>query len=72
VPPVLEVDAVWATQLVPTGSTYRDRKGRNRAKKGRIKRPFLLAMGIWPEQDYAEILSWTLADSEDEKACGGA
>jgi len=68
VPPVLQVDAIWATQLVPTGGTYRDRKGRNRAKKGRIKRPILLAMGIWPEQGYAEILAWTLGDSEDEDA----
>jgi transposase-like protein len=68
VPPVLQVDAIWATQLVPTGGTYRDRKGRNRAQKGRIKRPILLAMGVWPAQDYAEILAWTLADSEDEDA----
>jgi putative transposase len=68
VPPVLQVDAIWVTQLVPTGSTYRDRKGRHRAKKGRIKRPILLAMGVWPEQDYAEILAWTLGDSEDEDA----
>ncbi len=68
VPPVLQVDAIWATQIVPTGGTYRDRKGRKRAKKGRIKRPILLAMGVWPEQDYAEILAWTLGDSEDEEA----
>jgi transposase-like protein len=25
-------------------------------------------MGVWPEQDYAEILAWTLGDSEDEDA----
>jgi transposase-like protein len=68
VPPVLQVDAIWATQIVPTGGTYRDRKGRKRAKKGRIKRPILLAMGVWPEQEYVEILAWMLADSEDEKA----
>lgn len=68
VPPVLQVDAIWTTQIVPTGGTYRDRQGRQRARKGRIKRPILLAMGVWPEQDYAEILAWTLADGEDEDA----
>lgn len=68
VPPVLQVDAIWVTQVVPTGGTYRDRKGRKRTKKGRIKRPILLAMGIWPDQDYAELLAWTLGDSEDEEA----
>jgi putative transposase len=68
VPAVLQVDAIWITQLVPTGGTYRDRKGRQRTKKGRIKRPILLAMGVWPEQEYAELLAWTLADSEDEEA----
>lgn len=68
VPPVLQVDAIWATQIVPTGGTYRDRKGRTRAKKGRIKRPILLAMGVWPDEDSAEILAWSLGDSEDEDA----
>lgn len=66
VPPVLQVDAIWATQVLPTEGSYRDRKGRQRAKKGRFKRPLLLAMGVWPDQNYAEILAWTLADNEDE------
>ena len=68
VPPVLQVDAIWVTQVLPTGGTYQDSKGRRRAKKGRFKRPILLAMGVWPDHDYAEILAWTLADSEDEQA----
>lgn len=68
VPPLVQVDAIWATQVLPTKGTYLDRKGRKRAKKGRFKRPILVAMGIWPEQDYAEILAWTLADSEDTEA----
>ena len=25
-------------------------------------------MGVWPEEDYAEILAWALGDSEDEEA----
>jgi transposase-like protein len=65
VPPVLQVDAIWVTQLRPTGAVGRDRKGRRRAKKGRFKRPLLLALGVWPEQDYCELLAWQLADSED-------
>ena len=67
VPPVLQVDAIWATQVLPTEGTYRDRKGRIRPKKGRFKRPLLLALGVWPEEDYVEILAWTLADNENEE-----
>ena len=64
-PPGVQVDAIWATQVLPTAGVYRDRKGRQRPKKGRFKRPILLAMGVWPDEDYAEILAWTLADNED-------
>lgn len=68
VPPLVQVDAIWVTQVLPTAGTYRDRKGRRRTTKGRFKRPIRVAMGIWPEHDYAEILAWSLADSEDRSA----
>ena len=68
VPPVLQVDAIWVTQLVPNGSYRLDRKGRRRACKKRIKRPIFIALGVWPATERAEVLAWRLADSEDEAA----
>jgi transposase-like protein len=66
VPPVLQVDAIWATQLVPTGAYHRDAKGRRRPSKKRIKRPILIALGVWPETGRAQVLAWRLAAQEDE------
>jgi transposase-like protein len=66
VPPVLQVDAIWVTQLVPTGAYHRDAKGRRRPDKKRIKRPILIALGVWPETGRAEVLAWRLAAKEDE------
>ena len=68
VPPVLQVDAIWVTQLVPTGTYHRDAKGRRRPDKKRIKRPIFIALGVWPDSDRAEVLAWHLADREDEGA----
>jgi len=64
VPPVVELDAIWFTQLRPNGQVRRDAKGRRRAVKGRVKRPVLIALGRWPETGQAQILAWHLADSE--------
>ena len=66
VPPVLQVDAIWVTQLLPTGGHRLDRKGRRRPVKRRIKRPIFIALGVWPETEYAEVIAWRLADKEDE------
>jgi hypothetical protein len=66
VPPVLQVDAIWVTQLVPTGTYHRDAKGRGRPDKKRIKRPIFIALGVWPDTGRAEVLAWRLADKEDE------
>ncbi len=68
VPPVLQVDAIWVTQLVPTGTYHRDAKGRRRPDKKRIKRPIFIALGVWPDSDRAEVLAWHLAAREDEGA----
>ncbi len=65
VPPIVQVDAVWITLLRPNGQTRRDRKGRLRPVKGRFKCPLLIAMGVWPESNHAEILLWHLGRSED-------
>jgi transposase-like protein len=68
VPPVLQIDAIWLTQLRPNGQVRRDRKGRQRAVKGRFKRPLFIALGVWPEQGHTEIVAFQLGESEDQTA----
>jgi transposase-like protein len=58
VPPVVPVEAIWVTQLLPTGSDHRDSKGR--------LRPILIALGVWPQTGEAQVLAWRLATKEDE------
>jgi transposase-like protein len=67
VPPILQVDAIWVTQLRPNGKVRHDRKGRKRAVKGRFKCPIFIAMGVWPETNRSEILHWQLGRSEDDE-----
>jgi len=64
VPPILQVDAIWITRLRSNGEVRRDRKGRKRPVKGRFKCPIMIAMGVWPDSDRCEILSWRLGESE--------
>ena len=66
-PPVVQLDAIWVTQLVPTGTYHRDAKGRLRPDKKRIKRPIFIAMGIWPDTGRAGVLAWRLATQESEE-----
>jgi hypothetical protein len=68
VPPILQVDAIWLTQLRPTGKVRRDAKGRLRAVKGRYKRPLFIALGLWPETGRCEILAWQLGEGETAEA----
>lgn len=65
-PPVVQIDAIWLTQLRPTGQFRTDRKGRRRAIKGRVKRPIFIAMGVWPETGKSTILAWRLGEGENE------
>ena len=67
-PPVLQIDAIWFSQLRPTGQVRRDAKGRLRAVKRRSKRCLLIALGVWPDSNRCLILAWQLADSEDTLA----
>ena len=64
VPPVLQVDAIWITQLRANGRVRRDRKGRKRPVKGRFKVPIMIAMGIWPDSDRREIVLWRIGEDE--------
>jgi Transposase, Mutator family len=63
-PPILQIDAIWATLLRPNGEMRRDRKGRWRAVKGRVKVPTMIAMGLCPDSDRGEIRLWRLGGSE--------
>lgn len=70
IPPILEIDAIWITQLRPTVNTaapFGRARGRLRAVKGRFKRPVFLAMGVWPEEGRRALLrpwAWQLGESE--------
>jgi hypothetical protein len=68
VPPVLQVDAIWVTQVLPTGRTVYDRKGRKRMHKGRYKRPVFVALGIWPDTNQAQVLDWMVGHNEEAQA----
>jgi hypothetical protein len=68
VPPILQIDAIWYTQLLPTGETRPDSQKRQRAVKKGQKRPILIALGLWPETGRREILAWELGQSEDAAA----
>jgi transposase-like protein len=68
VPPIVQLDAIWVTQVLPNGRTICDRKGRKRMGKSRYKRPILIALGIWPDTNRAQVLEWMLAESEEVEA----
>jgi hypothetical protein len=68
VPPIVQVDAIWITQLRPNGKVRSDAQGRQRPVKARVKRPLLLALGLWPDSGRCELLAWQLAEREDEAA----
>jgi transposase-like protein len=68
VPPILQIDAIWFTQLCATGQWRTDSRGRQRPVKSRRKRCLLIALGTWPDSDDQQVLAWQLADSEDAPA----
>ena len=67
-PPILQIDAIWFTQLCATGQWRTDSKQRRRPVKRRRKRCLLIALGVWPDSDRQEVLAWQLVDSEDGAA----
>jgi transposase-like protein len=68
VPPIVQVDAIWVTQVLPTGRSVTDRKGRKRAGKGRFKQPIFVALGIWPATNHAQVLDWMVGQNEEAQA----
>jgi len=67
-PPILQLDAIWFTQLCATGQYRTDGRGRRRPLKSRRKRCLLIALGVWPDSERPEVLAWHLADSEDTES----
>ncbi len=66
VPPVVVLDAVWVTLLEAHGPVATDRQGRRRLVKSRIRRPILIALGVWPEEERSVVLDWELGDHSGE------
>ena len=66
VPPIVQLDAIWVTLVLPTEGKYRDRKGRQRPRVGRFRYPILVALGVWPDAECSRVLDWMFATSEDE------
>lgn len=63
VAPILLLDAIWLTVLRPTGETRRDRRGRLRPVKRKVKVALLVALGVWPSGAW-QVLEWALAQGE--------
>jgi len=68
VPPILQIDAIWFTQVQATDELRTDRRGRQRAVKQGHKRPIFIALGLWPATGRQEVLAWQLGASEDAEA----
>jgi transposase-like protein len=66
VPPVVVLDGVWVTLMEPSGAVDTDRRGRRRAVKTRLRRPVLIALGVWPEDGRSAVLDWELGDRAGE------
>lgn len=67
-PPILQLDAIWFTQVQATEEFRTDRRGRRRAVKQGHKRPIFIALGVWPDTGRREVLAWQLGASEDADA----
>jgi putative transposase len=57
-PPVVMLDAIWVTVMQPTERKRRDKRGRRRVVKRRVKMPVMIALGVWPETGRHKVLDW--------------
>lgn len=65
-PPVVLLDAIWVKLLLETDSLKKDKRGRRRVIKKRVKRPLLIAVGVWPEEGFYQVLDWELGAGPGE------
>ena len=66
-PPILIVDGVWVQILAPTGQTFLDRSGHERAEMRGQERVVLAVMGVW-EDGRHEILDYEATDAESSES----
>lgn len=69
-PPVVEVDGIWLT-VMKTGTEQRqDRCGRLRRVKTGQRYVVLFARGCWPQTGEHTLLTWLVAEKENEESWG--
>jgi transposase-like protein len=64
VPPVVLLDGIWVTLLVPTGMYREDSCGRRRPIKKKSKVVILIALGVWPQSGTIRVLDWEITSGE--------
>jgi putative transposase len=69
-PPVVEVDGVWITVMKDTGEKRTDRSGRLRSVKVGQRYVVLFARGCWPKTGKRTLLTWLVAEKENEESWG--
>jgi transposase-like protein len=69
-PPVIRVDGLWLTLMIPTGVHKKDTLGRVRAVKTGKRIPILVAQGVWPASGRQEVMGWVIAQGEDRDSWG--
>jgi hypothetical protein len=60
------LDAIWLTLMEDTGVVKQDKLGRRRSVKKRVKKPVMIAWGIWPEESRKRVLDWEVGDGRGE------
>ena len=63
-PPVVRLDGLWVAQMQNRGEQRADTLGRLRSVKYGVRRPLLVAQGVWPSSGRQEIVAWTLGEAE--------
>jgi transposase-like protein len=66
-PPILIVDGVWGRVLQPTGATWFDQSGHERAEMRGVEQVILTVMGVW-EDGRHQIIHYQAAGAEDTAA----
>jgi transposase-like protein len=66
-PPILIVDGVWGRVLQPTGATWFDQSGHERAEMRGVEQVILTVMGVW-EDGRHQIIHYQAVGAEDTAA----
>jgi hypothetical protein len=66
VPPVIQLDGIWATIQSQQETIKPDKRKRQRKKRTGRKMVVLVALGFWPD-GRREVLDWQVARSEEHQ-----